>query len=79
MKAHIVEKTYSNGASAIREVFTSKVGAIEWVERYMQALKDDGYSVYLDKHKVLGDKWVVTSPNLEQEYWRVVSMEMRKY
>ena len=79
MKAHIVEKTYSNGASAIQEVFTSKVGAVEWVGRYMQACKDDGFNVYLDKHEVLGDKWVVTAPNLEQEFWRVVSMEMRKY
>jgi len=79
MKAHIVEKTYSNGASAIEEVFTSYKAAWDYLDRYAEASRKDGFNVDIVTETYYGRMYKMTHHSSQVECFRVVSMEMRKY
>lgn len=80
MKAHIVEKTYSHGSSSVQEVFTSYKGAKEWLGRYMEICKAEGFITSFFEDCIYGDTWMLTNPDdMVQEYWTIKTKKMIKY
>ena len=77
MKAHAVVKVYSNGASAIQKIFSSKKKAQEYIYKWAEVDKRDGWDVYHKHDPVFGMMTVKEKGSLSntiQEY--IVSMEM---
>ena len=77
MKAHVVMKVYSNGASAIQKIFSSKKKAQEYIYKWAEVDRLDGWNVYHKKDPVFGMKTVKEKgslSNMIQEY--IVSMEV---
>lgn len=77
MKAHAVVKVYSNGASAIQKIFSSKRKAQDYIYKWAEVDKKDGWDVYNRKDPVYGMVTVKekgAASNTVREY--VVSMDV---
>lgn len=76
MKAHIVLKTYSNGATAIQRVFSSRKRALEWVEWFfLESAEADGWQVHSWKDADRGRMYRLVPPSLDPRQEEVISVQ----